>query len=385
MAMPITNIQLQHLPQTVPLSPSNASSTQQLVATVPSPVNTIQNSTTTLSTSAVPLLANTTSNSSALNAPHPISTKYSGVASLLWKVAVLSIKCIFAIGAMIVAVLALYQSLWSSAKDYRDDCRSVNETYGYTSSDCATVLKESLRRPWGLDIFVSKPEGENRRFRRDEFRQDPTITDRTYEIGIPQDLLGVLFLLLGYLGARLASWYHRPRGFATGPGNDYRTSRIVPSTTGLRKSRFELLKDNCLDTEPDWNQPEGLQTLPTTTRASYPQDLSLCNQWNRGTLAPPSSSFDATAEERHGNIDSHEFPLDDLDGSTKLRQRAVKRPTMRDEISLESQPDFSFVLREPGFLHFGGVWELVSHERAHVPVLSPHDLPGRWYNRTEPQ
>ncbi|EXJ57455.1 hypothetical protein A1O7_07803 [Cladophialophora yegresii CBS 114405] len=61
-----------------------------------------------------------------------------------------------------MAYLALSTAMWSSAKDYRDDCRSQNETNGHVSQSCVEVLRAALSPPMGLGMFISKPEADDR-------------------------------------------------------------------------------------------------------------------------------------------------------------------------------------------------------------------------------
>ncbi|KAK4937679.1 hypothetical protein LTR10_021753 [Elasticomyces elasticus] len=48
---------------------------------------------------------------------------------------------------IVAAWMALYLALWTSVKDFRDDCRSQNSTVGIVSEACRSVLSKSLSAP----------------------------------------------------------------------------------------------------------------------------------------------------------------------------------------------------------------------------------------------
>ncbi|KIV84120.1 hypothetical protein PV11_06092 [Exophiala sideris] len=48
---------------------------------------------------------------------------------------------------IVAAWMALYLALWTSVKDFRDDCRSQNSTVGTMSEACRSILSKSLSAP----------------------------------------------------------------------------------------------------------------------------------------------------------------------------------------------------------------------------------------------
>ncbi|EXJ74284.1 uncharacterized protein A1O5_02580 [Cladophialophora psammophila CBS 110553] len=123
--------------------------------------NTAQN------TTSHGLSSSTTNTTSNLTSPATAAASQTS-RRLLWqkmrRASVRIAKCAFAIIGSIIAYISLRAAMWSAVKDYRDDCRSQNQTYGHVSGACAKALRAGLSSPLGLSLFLSEPKSDQHRY-----------------------------------------------------------------------------------------------------------------------------------------------------------------------------------------------------------------------------
>ena len=165
-------------------TPAGASTLMQPpTASNGSATTTSQNSTFNVPTTTT---INNASNSTSLTTGTNPQTKSRFPWRKIQRLCTFIAKIIFAVAGTIMAYLALNTAMWSSAKDYRDDCRSQNvriatlspkicanslglESYGRVSRACSDALHAILSSPLGLNLFISVPEVEQQALvRKDE-------------------------------------------------------------------------------------------------------------------------------------------------------------------------------------------------------------------------